>query len=391
MLAARPFAHINHKTPGRENAGGRGGVGPGTAGKARQQAGQQGAAQTGKDILLKTGPRPQHARPLGDKTPFTNHPSTRFVTPLPAKGDEKIAKLNLALAENNQQQPITQLQAPDSVLRPSSARRKSRTPRISAGALVPVGPPASFVTPLNSGRHWEVSEGDLLGLPVAEETQTDESEAEKDDFDELEYVPPSLDIPYVPPLDFTLPDYAAAGKALVERMQTRPMVFDDEPPLQELEVSAESLACVVDLPENRMDVGWDLDDPFLVPTVVAANKPKPKPVSRTAAMGTTKSTSTTATMRTTAKPTIATKSTPAPVQRPTSVRPASTRPGSSTTRPATHVRAASGSRVNPPPSRLRSATVLGGRPRSVVGEFAPIAVVGDVGHALPDDDFMFDV
>ncbi|KAF7305007.1 hypothetical protein MKEN_01215500 [Mycena kentingensis (nom. inval.)] len=274
MLSSRPFQHLHNahstaKTPGRENAAAHRGLGgaPMTVnGKARQ--GAAGYAQPSKSTneLTKTAPRLlTHKLPLGDKTPFTNQVADkRFVTPLP--GAEKIAKLNLGLAllENTTSMPQPQLGAtPDSVLRPSSTRRHSRTPRISAGALVGQ---TSFITPMNNGRHWDVSEGDIA-VGETELAVEAEPEGEKDDYDEIEYMPPKVDIPYAPPLNFDLPNYAEAGKALLERMRSTPISYDDEGPLPDIEIPVESLHCAFELPLPEMNLGFEvdlgLDDPFV--------------------------------------------------------------------------------------------------------------------------------
>ncbi|KAJ7057687.1 hypothetical protein C8F01DRAFT_1256313 [Mycena amicta] len=260
MLASRPFQHLqnhNHltaKTPGRENAAISRGEGP----KTVHGKGRQGLAGPSQKDLTRTAPRlvtQGRLLPLGDKTPF---PNQAFVTPLP--GEEKIAKLNLALGLENPKPLVVPVgRTPDSVLRPSSARRHGRTPRISGGALAGR---TSFVTPLNSGRHWDVSEGDIA---VGTEEAAADAE-EKDDYDEIEYMPPKLNIPYVPPLDFDLPNYAEAGKALLARIHSFPLAYDDEGPPPDLDIPVEDLQCACDLPlpDVPFDLDLDLGDPFVV-------------------------------------------------------------------------------------------------------------------------------
>jgi hypothetical protein len=45
-----------------------------------------------------------------------------------------------------------------------------------------------FETPETSGNHWDVMEGDVIA-PVAPETQGEEAQTE--DYDEIEYMPPT--------------------------------------------------------------------------------------------------------------------------------------------------------------------------------------------------------
>ncbi|KAF7296920.1 hypothetical protein MIND_00923800 [Mycena indigotica] len=269
MLASRPVQHLQHhdylnaKTPGRENSGVHRGVGGAKTVQGKGRLGVAGAvsqkdlAKTAPRLVTQTQSRPL---PLGDKTPFPNQAS-RFVTPLP--GEEKIAKLNLGLALNTidskPSAPTFAGTTPDSVLRPSSSRRHGRTPRISGGALVGK---TSFVTPMNSGRHWDVDEGDIpveLAAPAPEP-------AEEDDYDDIEYMPPKLDLQYTPPLDFEIPDYSQAGKALLERMHSFPLASEDYLSLPEPTFTSENLHCVIDLPLSDTNLSDDLDlsleDPF---------------------------------------------------------------------------------------------------------------------------------
>lgn len=111
---------------------------------------------------------------LFDKTNRTPFPSSRDqfpVTPLPAVG-----KLQLG---------VPNLDVPATVLRPSSTRKSLRAPRASS----------NFETPEARGRrpHWDVSDGDISVEFVTSSALegVDVIVEEKEDDDEVEYMPPS--------------------------------------------------------------------------------------------------------------------------------------------------------------------------------------------------------
>ena len=113
-----------------------------------------------KHVPLSTISMP--ARPLLDKTPFQNqkHNSNSFQTP--HAGIKRLALLEPP-------PPSVDVQ------RPSSARKSLRVPRSASH---------SFETPAQEGRHWDVSD---VSICVSDaEVQA----VEKEDHDELEYMPP---------------------------------------------------------------------------------------------------------------------------------------------------------------------------------------------------------
>ncbi|KAG1812208.1 uncharacterized protein BJ212DRAFT_1276998 [Suillus subaureus] len=134
------------------------------------------------------------SRPLGDKTPFPNRISNH-ATPL------------------QMTKPIFDV-TPGALLRPSSARKHIRLPRSAS---------KSFQTPLTGGNHWDVSDIDIIPEVVAAPSQS----IEKEDYDEIEYMPPKLpvEMPYEPP--FELPDYKEVGRALLALTHSYPI--DDIP------------------------------------------------------------------------------------------------------------------------------------------------------------------
>ena len=156
-------------------------------------------------------------RPLGDKTPFANR-QWRVVqdpTPGPAKAKplvqgERIGRLT-----------------PGHALLPSSVRKTVRG-RHSSGPL--------FETPVATGNHWDVIEGDVIA-PVVPKGQGEEAQTE--DYDEIEYMPPTaigasatfhpvslthsypythVDPQYTP--HFDVPDYKLAGMQLFDMMHS---------------------------------------------------------------------------------------------------------------------------------------------------------------------------
>ena len=152
-------------------------------------------------------------RPLGDKTPFANRQwrMIRDSTPGPAKA-------------NSLQEEKLGLLTPGHALLPSSVRKTVRGRRSSG----PV-----FETPVTSGNHWDVIDGDVIA-PAASEMQGEEAQTE--DFDEIEYMPPTaigasdtfspchflstpnVDQPYTP--HFDVPDYKLAGMQLFDMMHS---------------------------------------------------------------------------------------------------------------------------------------------------------------------------
>jgi hypothetical protein len=109
-------------------------------------------------------------RPLGDKTPFANRQRRVVLDPTPGP-----AKANLPVQDEN-----LGLWTPGHALLPSSVRKTVRG-RHSSGPV--------FKTPETSGNHWDVMEGDDVIAPVAPETQGEEAQSE--DYDEIEYMPPT--------------------------------------------------------------------------------------------------------------------------------------------------------------------------------------------------------
>ena len=127
---------------------------------------------------------------------------------------------------------------PDSAQRPSSTRRHSKLFNGSRRSN-------TFQTPLKNGKHWEVSEGDLV-YTTQQETEVLEETVEDDD-SEVEYCPPNtlskcplcplhnlltsvLDLPYQPPIDFDLPNYYEVGRTLREAAYSFPRIDVVPPP-----------------------------------------------------------------------------------------------------------------------------------------------------------------
>ncbi|KAG6844843.1 hypothetical protein H0H87_003274 [Tephrocybe sp. NHM501043] len=257
MLSSRPVALVmdSHvypsKTPGRIKGRAENAIPMNVHGKGKEimmqtpfhggkqatlaKAPMTGVAQGKQNIVVS---RP-NVRILGDKTPFPNRSKTeKFET-----SATQLSKLPvLLLLEPNSHLPPDK--TPDSQLRPSSARKQDRMPRLSAGK--------AFVTPINNGNHWDVSELNI----VAPETEVQETPA--DDYDEIEYMPPNtLYLASQPALDIELPDYKQVGKALFNFAQTCP--YNDS-----------TVAEIVVLEEDVKLPGWDMlplqelesDDPF---------------------------------------------------------------------------------------------------------------------------------
>ncbi|EED79033.1 predicted protein [Postia placenta Mad-698-R] len=165
------------------------------------------ARATESQKTLKVKPFITISRPLGDKTPFPNRVANDAQSQTPSPLNEKLAKLSL-------EEPGPAI-VPGALLRPSSARTSLRIPRTSGGKY-------EFKTPITQGNHWDVSDGDI---DVEPEIQPDEQEAvQEEDYDEIEYMPPTAIIPpYEPP--FEMPDYTVLGKTMWEMMHS--VKFDD--------------------------------------------------------------------------------------------------------------------------------------------------------------------
>ena len=108
-------------------------------------------------------------RPLGDKTPFANRQLRVVQDPTPGP-----AKANLPVQDEKLGQWTT-----GHALLPSSVRKTVRG-RHSSGPV--------FETPKANGNHWDVMEGDVVA-PLAPEAQAEEAQIE--DYDEIEYMPPT--------------------------------------------------------------------------------------------------------------------------------------------------------------------------------------------------------
>ncbi|PCH35869.1 hypothetical protein WOLCODRAFT_81131 [Wolfiporia cocos MD-104 SS10] len=155
-----------------------------------QKAGRSGAK-----------PSIKNARPLLDKTPFPNRVASAIPLQTPAPKSGKLAKLVL------QDEPA-QDALPAALLRPSSARKSIRLLKSSIQ-----GKAQEFKTPITRGNHWDVSEDDVQ---MDEGVITEGKNAgEEEDYDEIEYMPPSAIIETYQPL-FEMPDYSVAGKMLLE-------------------------------------------------------------------------------------------------------------------------------------------------------------------------------
>jgi hypothetical protein len=184
------------------------------------------------------------SRPLGDKTPLPNRLATLIIQSPSKATVSKASNLHAAAFEEDGDAEVL-----ESMKRPSSLRKHLKLPRNSTQK--------NFETPINDGRHWDISDGDIdiSNLqPVLQETKVVE-----DDFfsDEIEYCAPntlgspinfltsvvlihSTDLPYQPPFDFELPDYTEVGKKIRDLAFSFP--FDDAPgppepefPITELE------------------------------------------------------------------------------------------------------------------------------------------------------------
>ncbi|KAH9484775.1 hypothetical protein JR316_0001677 [Psilocybe cubensis] len=216
---------------------------PGRALKARSEnAHAMTVNGKGKNVAPKTPFHPASAhqkivlattgRPLGDKTPMPNRIGALLLkTPLP--GATKPSKLK---GEEN-----------GSGQRPSSMRKHIKQPRMSGKALE---------TPINTGNHWDISDGDIVLEATAQLQET--IPEQEDDFDDVEYGPPNtLDIPFQPSYDFDLPDYKQLGKTLFQLAHSVP--YEDVSPPDEPIIQLESANWnMIHLPE------LESDDPFVL-------------------------------------------------------------------------------------------------------------------------------
>ncbi|KAF7972607.1 hypothetical protein HWV62_17424 [Athelia sp. TMB] len=199
-------------------------------------------------------------RPLGDKTPFQNRISS-FATPLP--NGSKISKLSVP----------SLLQTPG-LLRPSSARKHDRMPSATK----------NFQTPQTQGNHWDVSETEI----ECPETVAVNLSIEEEDYDEIEYMPPSaIEPPYQPP--FEMPNYAEVGSAIKTLVHS--YHFDDPPSFDDaIPIALEGFDHHLLLPEIEDDSPFSIIKPSsrqpakgtgkATPTSVMASRP-PRPVAAT--------------------------------------------------------------------------------------------------------------
>lgn len=120
------------------------------------------------------------SRPLGDKTPLPNRfGNALHGTPLPQKS--KLSKLAIIEAAKEDLEDYT-LEDGETMHRPSSLRKHMKHPRNSI--------PRNFETPMNNGRHWDISDGDVDVFEMqnlVEETLTED----EDDLSDVEYCPPN--------------------------------------------------------------------------------------------------------------------------------------------------------------------------------------------------------
>ncbi|KAJ7502577.1 hypothetical protein B0H11DRAFT_2188378 [Mycena galericulata] len=413
MLSSRPMqfsdGRMAAKTPGRENVVHRGPMTVHGKGKQNYMAPVQPHSvqpqKSAKDTFSKN-PTRLVTRPLVDKTPFPNRDAvSKFNTPLP--GGQKIAKL--VLLDANKPASASHLHpndTPDSVARPSSARKHVRAPRGSASKNL------NFQTPLVNGNPWDVSELDIV-IPAAEEPPA--VLEPKDDYDEIEYMPPnSLDTSYTPPFDFSIPDYKAVGARLLDLAHS--YHYNDTPPA-ELDPLEDAYAC--SMPEFALPA-LQSDDPFLdaatpMPSrtvTVTSNQPSRVGTSRPGTSTSVSAAKRPAT-RTQPHPAISVRPAPAtqksqpllgtskPLPSTSGLRRAPISAASKATVSPAPVKAAT-SRTRVPVTLRRGASTAGKpllgargrvatiqkRPAAPVGEFEPVVpLVGPV----DEEDFLFDV
>ncbi|KAI0728184.1 hypothetical protein C8Q72DRAFT_761957, partial [Fomitopsis betulina] len=154
-------------------------------------------AESHKALSHSVKPTIRVQRPFGDKTPFPNRVASAVPFGAPAPQTAKLAKL--ALLEAPQEA------LPDALLRPSSARKSLRAPRMSGSIQL------DFKTPMTRGDHWNVSDGEI-DVDLNEEAE-EVADVQGEDDDEIEYMPPTAIVSvYEPP--FEMPDYAQLGSAI---------------------------------------------------------------------------------------------------------------------------------------------------------------------------------
>ncbi|KAI0301019.1 hypothetical protein B0F90DRAFT_373954 [Multifurca ochricompacta] len=152
-----------------------------------------------KQLLSSKGPSTVVARPLGDKTPFANRQRRIIDDSSPGATSGNIIKRDANFG------PLTS----GHTLLPSSARKTVRGRHSSA---------PMFETPVTNGNHWDIVEGDDVVMTVPE---TQGEETQLDDYDEIEYMPPTaIDPPYTP--HFDVPDYKLLGAQLFDVMHSLP-------------------------------------------------------------------------------------------------------------------------------------------------------------------------
>ncbi|EPS93019.1 hypothetical protein FOMPIDRAFT_1136962 [Fomitopsis schrenkii] len=209
MLSARPFAldgdFYHAKTPARatrdrnllqENLH-RVPMTVNGKGKALQTPRRAMAVQSHKALSHSVKPTIRVQKPLGDKTPFPNRVANTVPFDAPAPQTAKLAKL--ALLEAPQEV------LPEALLRPSSARKSLRAPRMSGSIQL------DFKTPVTRGDHWNVSDGEI-DVDLNEEAE-EVADVRGEDDDEIEYMPQTAIAPvYEPP--FEMPDYTQLGAAI---------------------------------------------------------------------------------------------------------------------------------------------------------------------------------
>ncbi|KAF9783692.1 hypothetical protein BJ322DRAFT_873988 [Thelephora terrestris] len=218
---------------------------------------------------------------LGEKTPFHHNRQDPLFTPAPQTF--KIVKF--ALEDDEPELPWLSSTAPTSTfLRPSSTRKSIRG-RLSGGdgdkgkeeeRFGPLGLKGlQLQTPMNpKNRHWDFGDLDLEASaevePIAEEQEDD---------DEIEYMPPKVEVPYQPPFDFEMPNYKVLGTKL--REMARSYKYEEDPVLDDFDyvfdISPAELELLnpIDLVPSSDEGG---DNPFLGPP---ESKLKSKPASGT--------------------------------------------------------------------------------------------------------------
>lgn len=227
---AESTAHqIYTKTPGRNMIKARSALQENAVYRGpRTVAGKRISAQTpriAKSAFSAVKPVVTVSRPLVDKTAFPNRKSDHVPLDTPTPQATKLAKLSLLDPPAD---------TPVSIPRPSSARRNLRIPR----NLTETNP--APVTPVSQiqAQHWDVSDGEVS---IAESSIVN---AEVEDYDEIEYMPPkvigtllplglfiSIEMTYMQSSepqwrpDFDMPDYKTVGKTLLDLAQS--YQFDD--------------------------------------------------------------------------------------------------------------------------------------------------------------------